>query len=138
MLIASHVWQSVGWGSVVYLAGMAGINPDQYESARIDGATRIQQMRYITIPSLVPIMTILFILSVGGILNAGFDQIFNLYNPAVYHVADVIDTYVYRVGLLETKYGFSTAVGLVKNVVGLVLVLSANWIIKRFNEYGLW
>jgi len=138
VLVVSHVWQSVGWGSVVYLAAIAGIDQDQYESARIDGASRLQQMRYITLPSLVPIMTVLFILSIGGIMNAGFDQIFNLYNPAVYSVADVIDTYVYRAGLLETKYGFSTAVGLFKNVVALVLVVSANYIVKRFNEYGIW
>ncbi|MFK7694146.1 ABC transporter permease [Paenibacillus sp. HJGM_3] len=138
VLVASHVWQSIGWGSVVYLAGIAGINQDQFESAKIDGATRLQQMRYITIPSLVPIMTILFILSIGGIMNAGFNQIFNLYSPAVYSVADVIDTYVYRVGLIETKYGFSTAVGLFKNVIGLILVLGTNYIVKRFNEYGIW
>lgn len=138
VLVASHVWQSIGWGSVVYLAGIAGINQDQFESAKIDGATRLQQMRFITIPSLVPIMTILFILSIGGIMNAGFNQIFNLYSPAVYSVADVIDTYVYRVGLIETKYGFSTAVGLFKNVIGLILVLGTNYIVKRFNEYGIW
>jgi putative aldouronate transport system permease protein len=83
-------------------------------------------------------MTVMFILNVGGIMNAGFDQIFNLYNPAVYSVADIIDTYVYRIGLLETKYGFSTAVGLFKNVVALVLVVGTNYIVKRFNEYGIW
>jgi len=138
VLVVSHLWQTVGWGSVVYLAAIAGISQDQYESARMDGANRFQQMRYITLPSLVPIMTVLFILSIGGIMNAGFDQIFNLYNPAVYSVADVIDTYVYRIGLLETKYGFSTAVGLFKNVVALVLVVGTNYIIKRFNEYGIW
>lgn len=138
VLVASHLWQSVGWGSVIYLAAIAGINQDQYESATIDGANRFAQMRYITIPSLVPVMTVLFILSVGGVMNAGFDQIFNLYNPAVYSVADVIDTYVYRIGLLETKYGFSTAVGLFKNVVALALVVGTNYIVKRFNEYGIW
>ncbi|MBO9598151.1 MAG: sugar ABC transporter permease, partial [Cohnella sp.] len=119
VLVVSHVWQGIGWGSIVYLAAIAGINQDQYESATIDGANRFQQMLYITIPSLVPIMTILFILSMGKIMNAGFDQIFNLYNPAVYSVADIIDTYVYRIGLLEAKYGFATAVGLFKNMIGL-------------------
>ncbi|RAV12189.1 ABC transporter permease [Paenibacillus contaminans] len=138
VLVASHLWQSVGWGSIIYLAAIAGINQDQYESATIDGANRFQQMRYITLPSLIPVMTVLFILNVGGVMNAGFDQIFNLYNPAVYSVADIIDTYVYRIGLIDTKYGFSTAVGLFKNVVALVLVIGTNYIVKRFNEYGIW
>jgi putative aldouronate transport system permease protein len=138
VLVVSHLWQSVGWGSIIYLAAIAGINQDQYESATIDGANRFQQMRYITLPSLIPVMTVLFILNVGGVMNAGFDQIFNLYNPAVYSVADVIDTYVYRIGLIDTKYGFSTAVGLFKNVVALVLVIGTNYIVKRFNEYGIW
>lgn len=138
VLVASHLWQSIGWGSIIYLAAIAGINQDQYESATIDGANRFQQMRYITLPSLIPVMTVLFILNVGGVMNAGFDQIFNLYNPAVYSVADIIDTYVYRIGLIDTKYGFSTAVGLFKNVVALVLVIGTNYIVKRFNEYGIW
>lgn len=138
VLVVSHLWQSVGWGSIIYLAAIAGINQDQYESATIDGANRFHQIRYITLPSLVPVMTVLFILNVGGVMNAGFDQIFNLYNPAVYSVADIIDTYVYRIGLIDTKYGFSTAVGLFKNVVALVLVVGTNYIVKRFNEYGIW
>jgi len=138
MLVVTHIWQSIGWGSIIYLAAIAGINQDQYESATIDGANRFQQIVYITLPALIPIMTILFILNIGGIMNAGFDQIFNLYNPAVYSVADVIDTYVYRIGLLETQYGFSSAVGLFKNVIALVLVIGANYIVKRFNEYGIW
>lgn len=138
VLVASHLWQTVGWGSIIYLAAIAGINQDQYESATIDGANRFHQMRYITLPSLVPVMTVLFILNIGGVMNAGFDQIFNLYNPAVYSVADIIDTYVYRIGLIDTKYGFSTAVGLFKNAVALVLVVGTNYIVRRFNEYGIW
>jgi len=138
MLVVTHIWQSVGWGSVVYLAAIAGISQDQYESATIDGAGRLQKIMHITLPSLVPIMTILFILNVGGIMNAGFDQIFNLYNPAVYRVADIIDTYVYRIGLLETKYGFSSAIGLFKNVIALALVMGTNFLVKRFNDYGIW
>ncbi len=138
MLVITHIWQSVGWGSVVYLAAIAGISQDQYESATIDGAGRLQKIVHITLPSLVPIMTILFILNVGGIMNAGFDQIFNLYNPAVYRVADIIDTYVYRIGLLETKYGFSSAIGLFKNVIALALVMGTNFLVKRFNDYGIW
>lgn len=137
-LISTHVWQSIGWGSIIFLAAIAGINQEQYEAARIDGANRIKQMWHITLPSLIPTITIVFILQLGYILSAGFDQIFNLYNPGVYAVADVIDTYAYRVGFEESKYSFSAAVGLFKNLVGLILVLSANYIVKKFNEYGLW
>jgi putative aldouronate transport system permease protein len=138
MLIGTGIWQSVGWGTIVYLAAISGIDPSMYESATIDGANRLQKAAYITLPSLVPVMTILFILRLGAILNAGFDQIFNMYNPLVYKVADIIDTYVYRVGLIERKYDFSTAVGLFKNVIGVALLLTTNAIIKRFSDYGIW
>ncbi|MBO9610772.1 MAG: sugar ABC transporter permease [Paenibacillaceae bacterium] len=138
VLIGSHVWQTVGWGSIIYLAAISAINQDQFESARIDGASRFQQIRHITLPSLVPVVTIVFILQLGQIMNAGFDQIFNLYNPIVYGVADIIDTYVYRMGLEKANYSFSTAVGLFKNAIGLVLVLGTNYLVKRFNEYGIW
>ena len=140
ILISTGIWQSVGWGSIIYLAAIAGIDAEQYDAAYIDGANRYHFVFYITLPSLSPIMVILFILGLAGVLNAGFDQIFNLYNPLVYKVADIIDTYVYRVGLLGMQYSYSTAVGLFKNLVGLVLVLSSNFIIKRLGrgEYGLW
>jgi len=138
VLIVTGIWQSVGWGSVVYLAAIAGINIEQYESAIIDGAGRFQQALKITLPSLYPIMTIMFLLSLGQILNAGFDQIFNMYNPMVYNVADIIDTYVYRIGLINTDYSFATAVGLFKNVIGFGLVVLVNLISKKFTENSLW
>jgi putative aldouronate transport system permease protein len=138
MIVFTGVWQSVGWGTVVYLAAISSIDPEMYEAAEIDGATRMQRAVYITIPSIVPVITILFILSIGGILSAGFDQIFNLYNPAVYQVADIIDTYVYRVGLVERRFDFATAVGLFKNAIGVVLLLATNAVTKRFSEYGIW
>lgn len=95
-------------------------------------------MVHVTVPALVPVMVVLFILRLGRMLNAGFDQIFNLYNPLVYEVADIIDTYVYRVGLLEARFGFGAAIGLFKNVIGVMLLVITNTIIKKFSEYSLW
>ena len=138
MLIATGIWQSVGWGTIVYLAAISSIDPSMYESAAMDGANRLQQAVHITLPSLAPVITILFILRLGQILNAGFDQIFNMYNPLVYEVADIIDTYVYRVGLIDRRFAFSTAVGLFKNVVGISLLLATNAVVKRFSDYGIW
>ena len=138
LLVASGIWQGVGWSTIVYLAAISSIDPNLYDVAAVDGAGRFRQMIHITIPSLVPVMVVLFILRLGRMLNAGFDQIFNLYNPLVYEVADIIDTYVYRVGLLGARFGFGAAVGLFKNVIGMVLIISANTIIKKFSDYGIW
>jgi putative aldouronate transport system permease protein len=138
MLIITGIWREIGWGTVIYLAALAGINPELYESAAIDGANRFRMAAHITIPCLVPVMTILFILRLGRILNAGFEQILNLYNPLVYEVADIIDTFVYRVGLLERRYDYGAAVGLFKNAIGISLVLGSNAIIRKFNDYGIW
>ena len=140
VLIITGIWQGIGWGSIIYLATISSIDMEQYESAIIDGANRYHAMRHITLPSLAPIVVIMFILTLGGILNAGFDQIFNLYNPKVYAVADIIDTFVYRVGLVDMRYGYSAAVGLFKNVVGLFLVFITNFVIKKIgrSEHGIW
>ena len=138
VLISTGVWRGVGWGSIIYLAAIAGVDPQLYEAAIIDGAPKIRQIWHITLPSITPVIVILFILRIGDILDAGFDQIFNLYNPAVYDVADIIDTYVYRVGLVELNFSFSSAVGLFKNVVGLILVIIVNRVAKIFGEYGIW
>ena len=138
VLIASDIWHGVGWGTIVYLSAISSIDPSLYDVAAIDGAGRIRQMVHITVPALVPVMVVLFILRLGRMLNAGFDQIFNLYNPLVYEVADIIDTYVYRVGLLEARFGFGAAIGLFKNVIGVMLLVITNTIIKKFSEYSLW
>jgi putative aldouronate transport system permease protein len=140
IVIITHVWQSAGWSSVIYLAAIAGIDAEQYESAYIDGATRYQRVKYITVPSIMPTIAILFILGLGNILNAGFDQIFNLYNPSIYSVADIFDTYVYRTGLANMQYSFTTAIGLFKNGIGMILILGANYLVKRFGnkDYGVW
>ena len=138
ILIISDVWQSIGWGTIIYLAAIAGVNPELYEVATIDGAGRFRLMWHITLPSIAPAIVILFILRVGHLLEAGFDQIFNLYNPAVYEVADIIDTYVYRMGLEGIQYSFATAVGLAKNVIGCILLLMANRISRAFSDATLW
>ena len=104
ILILTEIWKTMGWGSIVYLAAIAGVPAELYESAQMDGASRLQRMRYITFPSILPVVVTLFILRVGNIMNAGFDQIFNLYSPIVYDVADIIDTYSYRVGLLDNDF----------------------------------
>ena len=138
ILVASSVWQGVGWSAIIYLAVLAGVDQSLYEAAEVDGASRLQKALRISLPALYPLMTIILILRMGQILDAGFDQVFNLYNPLVYDVADVIDTYLYRVGLVELKYDYAAAVGLFRNVVGLVLVISANYLARRYTEYGLW
>ncbi len=138
MIIATGVWAGVGWGAVIYLASLSSVNPELYESAELDGANRFQKAIHISLPALVPVITIIFILNLGGILNAGFDQIFNMYNPLVMEVADIIDTYVYRMGLVNAEYDFSTAVGLFKNVIGLILIIITNLIVSRVSDYGIW
>lgn len=138
ILVATSMWKGFGWGSVVYLAAITGIDQEMYEAAEIDGAGRIRKIVSITLPSITPVITIMFIFAVGGIINDDFDQIFNLYNAAVYSVGDVLSTYTYRVGLVDMRYDFSTAVGLFKNVLAFALIVTTNTITKRINEYGLW
>ena len=137
-LIGTDLWKNVGWSSILYLATISGIDPTLYEAATVDGATRWQCTRYITLPSLVSTIVIMLILSVGSIMDAGFDQVFNLYNSAVYKTGDIIDTYVYRYGLGEMKYSFATAVGLFKNVIAFVLVLGTNLVARRISGEGIW
>jgi putative aldouronate transport system permease protein len=138
ILILSDMWQSIGWGSIIYLAAIAGVDPQLYEAATMDGAGRFKKIWHVTLPSISSVIIIMMIFNIGNMMNAGFDQIFNLYNPAVYEVADIIDTYVYRVGLVQMNFSFSTAVGLFKNAIGLVLVLLVNRLANRFGQTGLW
>ena len=137
-LIVTEIWKGIGWGSIVYLAALAGIDPGLYEAAIIDGAGRLQRIWHITLPSLTPVITVMLIFAVGRIINDNFDQIFNLYSPVVYPTGDVVSTYVYRVGLRNMQFSFATAVGLSKNVISFVLIIGANAIAKRINEYGIW
>jgi len=139
VLILTGIWQSAGWGAIIYLAALSGINPSLYEAATMDGANRWQQTLHITIPCLVPTMITLFILSLGGILTAGFDQIYNMYNPMVYDVADIVDTYVLR-RMMGLDLSLATAAGMFKGVVGLVLVVGSNFVARKLSrgEQGVW
>ena len=139
ILIVTGIWQGVGYGAVIYLAALSGISPTLYEAAMVDGAGRWRQMIHITLPSLVPTVVVLLILSLGGFLNAGFDQIYNMYNPMVYQTSDIIDTYVLR-RMVTMDYGLATAAGLFKGVVGLLLIVGSNKLANRMSggEQGLW
>ena len=121
-MIISDIWKGFGFGTVVYLAALTSIDPGLYESALLDGATRWQQIRYITIPLLMPTIILMTVLALGSVLNAGFDQIFNLYSPIVYETGDIIDTYVYRLGIQQAQYSVGAAIGLFKSVVSCIMV----------------
>ena len=131
IVITSMIWKNIGWGSIIYLAAITGIDPDLYEAAEIDGAGRVQRMWHITLPSITHVIIILFLLRIGNVLEAGFDQIFNLYNPLVYDVADIIDTYVYREGISGFQYSLTAAASLFQNLVGLMLLLVVNVVTRR-------
>ncbi|MCY2932013.1 MAG: ABC transporter permease subunit [Planctomycetota bacterium] len=138
-IILTGIWQSAGYGAVIYLAALAGIDPNLYEAAAIDGAGRWKQTRHVTLPCLAPTIVVLLILSLSNILNAGFDQIYNMFNPMVYDVGDIIDTYVLR-RMVYQDFGLATAAGLFKSVIGLLLVVSANGAARRLSggEHGIW
>lgn len=137
IVIGSDIWKEFGFAAIVYLAALAGINPSLYEAAEMDGAGRFQQLIYITLPGLAATIVLLGTLSIGNILNAGFDQIFNLYNPLVYDSGDIIDTYVYRVGLVQAQYGFATAVSLLKSAIGFVLIVISYRLANKYANYRI-
>lgn len=137
ILVGSEVWQNLGWGAIIYLAAMAGIDPTLYEAAKVDGASRMRMIWHITLPGIRSIIVLLFVLKLGHLLDAGFDQIYILYNIQVYPVADIIDTWVYRTGLQQLNFSLASAVGLFKSVIGLILVLGANRVAKKWGE-GIW
>lgn len=138
LLVGSHVWKTIGWSSIIYLAAMSSIDPHLYEAATIDGASRLQMALHITLPSIAFVIVILFIFDIGNLLEAGFEQILLLYSPAVYGVSDIIDTYVYREGLLGLEYSFAAAVGLFRGVMSLLLILGANALARRLGQTGIW
>ncbi|RKP54087.1 sugar ABC transporter permease [Cohnella endophytica] len=134
-IVASEVWKEFGYSTIVFLAALAGINPSLYEAAEVDGASRWKQTRYITIPSLVPMAIVVGTLSLGNILNAGFDQIFNLYNSLVYDKGDIIDTFVYRTAINDGNFGFATAVGLFKSVISMILIVISYRLAYKWANY---
>jgi putative aldouronate transport system permease protein len=136
--VLSEIWQKIGWESIIYLAALTGIDQEQYEAARIDGASRFKQMLHITLPGIAPTITIMFILRMGNMLNIGFEKIILLYNSVTYETADVIASFVYRKGLLEFGWSYSSAVGLFNSVVNLCLLILANRIARKLSDNSLW
>ncbi len=136
--IISELWQSIGWNSIIYLSALAGIDQELYDAARVDGAGRFKQVIYITLPCLFPTIIIMFILMMGKVFDVGYEKIMLLYNPAIYDVADVINTYVYRKGLIDAQFSYSAAVGLFNCVVSFALVTITNKFSKKVSGSGLW
>lgn len=136
-MIVSDIWKGFGYGTIVYLAALTGINPGLYESATLDGATRWQRIRYITVPLLKPTIVLMLVLALGGVLNAGFDQVFNLYSPVVYSKGDIIDTYVYRLGIQQAQYSIGAAVGLFKSLVSCILVCASYFMADKLAGYKI-
>ncbi len=136
--ILSDLWQTLGWNSIIYLSALAGIDQELYDAAKVDGAGRFKQVLYITIPCLMPTIIIMLILKMGKIFNVGYEKIMLLYNPAIYDVADVINTYVYRKGLIDAQYSYSAAVGLFNCIVSFTLVTLTNKLSKKASGSGLW
>jgi putative aldouronate transport system permease protein len=136
--LISGIWQDAGWTSVIYLAALTAISPELYEAALVDGANRWQRIRHITIPGIMPTVTIMFLLRIGQLLTVDFQKVLLLYTPTTYETADILGTYIYRRGILGADFSYATAVGLFQSVVGLVFLVSANWAAKKAGQSGLW
>ena len=134
LLIGTDVWKEFGYNSVVYLAALTSIDPGLHEAAQIDGASWWQRVIHVTLPGISPVIFLMVAMGIGNVLSAGFDQVYNLYSASVYQSGDIIDTYVYRVGLNSMQYSFGTAIGLMKSVIGLILMLMANGLAKKFTD----
>lgn len=136
--VLSGIWKEVGWGTIIYLAALAGIDVQLYEAAKIDGAGKWKQMIHVTLPGIAPQIIILLILKIGQLMSMGYEKTILLYNPAIYDTADIISSYVYRVGLLNAEWSYSTAIGLFNSLINCILVISANYISKKTTENSLW
>lgn len=136
-MVATDIWKGFGWGAILYLAALGGINPELYESAALDGASRWRQTWHITLPGIRPTIVLLMTLSLGSILDAGFEQIFIMYNPMVYESGDIIDTYVYRSGLLGGQWSFAAAIGLSKSLIGFLLIVISYRLAYKFTNYRI-
>ncbi|MCY9691602.1 ABC transporter permease [Paenibacillus alginolyticus] len=138
IMFGSFIWKSIGWDSIIYLAAIAGVNPDMYEAAKIDGASKWREIWHITLPSIAPTIVTLFILSLGSVLSAGFDQLYLLGTPGNRALSDILDTYIIRIGLTSGQYGYATAVGLMQGLIGFILVIIANRLSRRLMDTSLW
>lgn len=136
-MIALHIWKEFGWGAIVYLAAITNINPELYEAATIDGANRLRQTMHVTLPGISVTIVMMVVLALGGIMSAGFDQMLIMYNPAVYTTGDIVDTFVYRQGLLEGQYSMATAIGLFKSAIGATLMITTNAIATKYCNYRI-
>ncbi len=137
IVIFSDAWQNMGWTAIIFIAALIGIDPTLFEAAIVEGVTAVQRVRFITLPSIRPVIVTVILLRIGTILDAGFNQMFMLYSIPVYSVADIIDTWVYRQGLLDFQFGLATAVGLFKGAIGLILVLCTDAVIRRFSDSSI-
>lgn len=138
VLVMSDLWKSIGWGSIVYLAAVTAVDPTLYEAAEMDGAGRIKRIIHITLPALMPIITVMLIMESGKILNDSFEQVYNILTPSTYGVGDVISTFVYRMGIQKMQYSFTTDVDLFKNIISFLLVIMTNYVARKTNDYALW
>lgn len=139
LLYFTSNWKGAGWGTIIYLAAISGVSIELYEAAIVDGAKRLQLIRYITLPAILSVIGVMLILSIASIMNAGFDQIFNMYNAAVYNVSDIIDTYIYRRTFVTgSDFASSTAIGLFKSVINFILLITANTIVRKSTGKGIY
>lgn len=136
-IIATDVWKEFGFGTIVYLAAITNIEPTQYEAATIDGANRFQRIMHVTIPNMRMIIVLMMVLSLGNVLNAGFDQVFNLYSPQVYETGDILDTFIYRIGLLDAQFGVATAMGMFKSLVSTLFISTSYYCAYKFADYRI-
>jgi len=136
--VISEVWQGVGWSSIIYLAALTAINEELYEAAAIDGANRFQQVLNVTLPGIVPTIIVMFILRLGRVMSVGHEKIILLYNEGIFETADVISSFVYRIGLVQRQFSYSTAIGLFNSVINFALVIFANQVVGRVSENSLW
>ncbi|RAP77501.1 ABC transporter permease [Paenibacillus montanisoli] len=138
IFISSGIWQGIGWGTIIYLAALTTVDPALYETAEIDGASRWKKMIYVTLPSIVPVIIILFILNIGSLFATSFEKVFLLYNPLTYETADIIATFVYRTGLTKGNFSFATAIGVFNGILNFALLYIANFLARKFKEVSLW
>jgi len=136
--ISTGIWKGLGWSAIIYLAAISNINEELYDAAKIDGAKRFRQALHVTLPGIAPTISVLFILNIGGILGADFERVLLLQNPSIYETSDIISTFVYRRGIAGADFGYATAVGLAQSIVGVILLVSANYVSKKFSENSLW